>query len=118
MAEQTVAKFFLTERSTHSGFDLHGKPKQYDVEQCKTTRRDVQAALEDLGREFPELNDCMRVAAAMLVRLDTIRDEAQWHVAAARRKVVQGDADGALKAIENLKQTLGDREEIHTLYVH
>jgi hypothetical protein len=76
MAELTVPKFFTIEQKVEDGLDLDGTPKQYDVEKCTTTRRAVEEALRQIGLEHPELHDCMRVAAAMLVRLDTIRDGA------------------------------------------
>ena len=118
MAELTVPKFFEIERKIEDGLDLDGAPKQYDVEKCTTTRQAVNDALEQVGREYPELHDCMRVAAAMLVRLDTIRDEAGLHLSGARWKASQGKAEEAVTAMDTVKQVLGNWDDSHTLYVH
>lgn len=118
MAEPTVQKFFDIERKIEGGLDLDGAPKQYDVEKCTTTRRAVKEALEQVGMEHPELHDCMRVAAAMLVRLDTIRDEAKLHISAARWKASQGKAEEAVTAMDTVMQVLGNWDDSHTLYVH
>ena len=117
MAELTVPKFFTIEQKVEDGLDLDGTPKQYDVEKCTTTRRSVEEALRQIGLEHPELHDCMRVAAAMLVRLDTIRDEAGLHLSGARWKASQGKAEEAVTAMDTVMQVLGNWDDSHTLYI-
>ncbi|GAO23301.1 hypothetical protein [Alicycliphilus denitrificans] len=118
MANATVPNSFTIEAKVEDGLDLDGMPKQYHVEKCTTTRKEVQAALEQVGAEYPELHDCMRVATAMLVRLDTIRDEAKLHLSGAYEQASQGEAREVAATIKTVRQILGQWGDSHTLYVH
>ena len=118
MAEPTVHKYFVIERKTEDGLDLDGSPKQYDVQKCTASREEVGAALREVGTNYPELDDCMKVASAMLVGLDTIRSEARMQLSAVSRQILQGNAIEAATGIEAARLALGKWEDRHTLYVH
>lgn len=114
---QAVPEFFSIEAGTENGLDLDGSSKEYDVEKCEATRGEVTEALAWVARNRPELRDTMRVAIAMLVRLDTIRDDAASPAFLAQRKAEQGDAPGALVSVGNVLQILGAQNQRHALYV-
>jgi hypothetical protein len=48
-----------------------------DKQTMSVSVRDVQAALNSIASQYPELSQAMTVTNKMLIRLDTIRDEAK-----------------------------------------
>lgn len=112
-----VPEFFSIKAGIEDGLALDGSPEQYDVEKCAATRREVCDALAWVARNRPELRDTMRVAIAMLVCLDTIRDEAWFSATFAQRRTESGDVTAALESVGNVLTTLGHRGELHSLYL-
>ena len=116
MAEVTLPKFEIVPDVAY-GQDLQGNPKTYSVKTCRVTTDEVKSALRQIGTAYPELADTMRVAIALQVRLDTIRDEAKLQALGIRRKAREAMATDALEHADQLIASLGTWEQTHSLYL-
>jgi len=79
------------------------------------TCSEVDSALAQVAHRYPELERCMKVARAMLCRLDTIRDEAKLGAVIAREHARAGDVAGANGELDKLVGFLGQWGQRHEL---
>lgn len=79
------------------------------------TREQVDQALAQVARTYPELERCMAVATAMLCRLDTIRSEAKLSASVLRRSCEA--LPTASTHVADLLGILGSWGEVHELYI-
>lgn len=76
---------------------------------------EVDNALAEVAHRYPELEQCMKVARAMLCRLDTIRDEAKFGACIALQRTRSGDAGAAAVELDKLIEWLGQWDQRHEL---
>lgn len=79
------------------------------------TCSEVDTALIEVANRYPELERCMKVARAMLCRLDTIRDEAKLGACIAKQNIACGRSDDAAGDLVQLVDLLGKWDRRHEL---
>jgi len=85
--------------------------------QVQITVREARDALHAMAEASPDHAQLAAVVDALLVRLDTIRDECLFRAQFATGKLRGGDVTGAQETLANIVTVCGKRDERHTLTV-
>jgi hypothetical protein len=86
--------------------------------QLEVTVREARDALARMGATSPEHGHLAAGIEALLVRLDTVRDECLFRTQIATSKLRSGDPTGAQETLANILTICGKRGERHTLTVN
>lgn len=86
--------------------------------QVEITVDEARAALATMAEASPDHAQLAAVVDALLVRLDTVRDECLFRAQIATTKLRGGDASGAQETLANIVTVCGKRGERHTLTVN
>lgn len=116
----TVAGYALPPilRGVQPGKGFRGEPEDYSVKVIWIARRQIDAMLNAIEAEKPEMRQPFEIIRAFMCTLDTIRDEAKMGVLAAR-SCVKPDTPKGVSYRENLNgvaQQLGrwnDERRLH-----
>lgn len=88
-----------------------------DYRSASVTVSEARLALARMVEQSPEHQHLAEVVSALLVRLDTIRDEAHFSASLARRRVDAGDLHAAGRSIDNVLSLVDRRGARHHLLI-
>ena len=83
--------------------------------QLEVTVREARDALARMGATSPEHAHLAAGIEALLVRLDTVRDECLFRAQIATTKLSGGDASGAQETSANIAVVCGRQDDRHAL---
>ena len=97
----------------HQADDTPLVPEGYRA--ASVTVSEARQALARMAAQSPEHERLAEVVSALLVRLDTIRDEAHFAASMARQRIDAGDLHGAGRSVDNVLQLVDCRGAHHLL---
>jgi hypothetical protein len=83
--------------------------------QLEVTVREARDALVRMGAESPEHAHLAAAIDALLVRLDTVRDESLMRAQFAAGQLRNGNVIGAQRSVANIALVCGRRDDRHAL---
>lgn len=84
---------------------------------ASVTVSEARLALAQIAEQSPEHEHLAEVVSALLVRLDTIRDEAHFAAGLTRRRIDSGDLHAAGRSIDNVLSLVDRRGARHHLMI-
>lgn len=101
------------------GRDFNGKNRDYSVKVIHITRQQIEAVLNAIGREHPELETVLAITSKYMCTLDTQRSEMGLGVACAKSwlKGDKPDPDRALQQLEGVSRLVGNWNDSHRLHM-
>ncbi|MNK59168.1 hypothetical protein D3C87_782680 [compost metagenome] len=99
--------------------DFQGNPKEVSTRVIGVTRTQIEALLNGVQRECPELNQVLSIVQAFMLQMDGIRDHAKLGALIADGWLAE-DVPNVPASRENLQKVatiLGRREHEHLLYL-
>lgn len=97
----------------HQADDTPPVPDGYVI--ASVTVSEARAALARMAAQSPEHEHLAEVVSALLVRLDTIRDETHFAAALTRQRIDGGDLHAAGRSIDNVLALANCRGARHHL---
>jgi hypothetical protein len=116
-ADDALSHLLQTELTEMEHLDLHGDPTVSTVELITVSRAEVEAALVAVEKVYPELRRILRVTAAMMCALDSVRDEAAWSASVAQHFALT-DGEKCKARLSALLEFLGHWGQKRRLFVH
>lgn len=106
----------LTIEQPSEPFGTHGGPVPIEAGAVEASRDDVVKALRLVAQAYPDTELAMAVAEAMLIRLDTLREEAALRTGFLYSQAKSGDWERAQHTFDGTREMLGRFNKRHTLY--
>jgi len=94
------------QRGIEPGLGLDGESQSDSVSVIWISRRQIEEALREVGRQHPDLETVLKIVARYMGYLDTMRSEAGF-TASAAASWLKGDAPDVKNALEQLQQLQG-----------
>ena len=104
-----------TQPLTLNSIHPHAQPDAPTRSKLEITVREARDALARMGAESPEHAHLAAAIDALLVRLDTVRDESLMRAQFATGQLRNGNVAGAQRSVANIALVCGRRDDRHAL---